>query len=211
MISRPSETCFFCRYRYLFLCNEGNSIALQLFLFRLCFFSAAKEQTFNKTINENNKYFSSLFYTCVFHCFEFLCVLLYFLFVGGVRAHNRYEQGLEDYEEAVARVDKLKEEQLRQQQSFGWRGLETALSFIETASNVWNKVSSESSRSHKASAPNEQSTMTETMLFDRQTTNDFATDINGMCVIHVYKCASAKHKKDKSDRENKDENTSIAI
>lgn len=69
--------------------------------------------------------------------------------------HYRYERGLEDYEEAVARVDKIKEQQ-KQQQAYGLSGLETALSFIETASNVWNKVSSEYDKSKSA----KQSTIT---------------------------------------------------
>lgn len=57
----------------------------------------------------------------------------------------RYEQGLEDYEEAVARVDKIKEDQQsqQQQQAYGLSGLQTALTLIETVSNVWNKVSNE--------------------------------------------------------------------
>lgn len=56
----------------------------------------------------------------------------------------RYEQGLEDYEEAVARVDKIKEDQQSQQQlAYGLSGLQTALTLIETVSNVWNKVSNE--------------------------------------------------------------------
>lgn len=99
---------------------------------------------------------------------------------------DRYEQGLEDYEEAVARVDKLKEQQ---QQSFGLRGLETVLSFIETASDVWNKVSSESSNGNSNSSArsykgwNEQPTMTLPYPNDRQTTNDFTSTINGM-----YRC-----------------------
>lgn len=53
----------------------------------------------------------------------------------------RYEQGLEDYEEAVARVDKIKEDQ--QRQAYGLSGLGTALTLIETVSNVWTKVSHE--------------------------------------------------------------------
>lgn len=42
----------------------------------------------------------------------------------------------------MARVDKIKEQQ-RQQQENGISGLDIALSLIETASNVWSKVSSE--------------------------------------------------------------------
>ncbi|XP_031623768.1 uncharacterized protein LOC116341055 [Contarinia nasturtii] len=55
---------------------------------------------------------------------------------------NRYEQGLEDYEEAVARVDKIKEEQ-QKQQAYGMSGFQTVLTLIETASDVWSKVSTE--------------------------------------------------------------------
>lgn len=54
----------------------------------------------------------------------------------------RYEQGLEDYEEAVARVDQMKEKQ-QAQQTYATSGLQTMLTLIETASNVWNKVSNE--------------------------------------------------------------------
>lgn len=53
--------------------------------------------------------------------------------------HCRYEQGLEDYEEAVARVDKMQEDQ----QTYAMGGLQTVLTLIETAGNVWNKVSHE--------------------------------------------------------------------
>lgn len=42
----------------------------------------------------------------------------------------------------MARVDKIKEQQ-QQQQAYGMGKLETVLSLIETASNVWNKVSTE--------------------------------------------------------------------
>lgn len=55
----------------------------------------------------------------------------------------RYEQGLEDYEEAVARVDKTREDQQNQQTYALLNGLKTALSLIETATSVWNKVSNE--------------------------------------------------------------------
>lgn len=53
---------------------------------------------------------------------------------------TRYEQGLEDYEEAVARVDKIKEAQRKQV----YGGLDTLLSLLSTAGDVWTKVSSES-------------------------------------------------------------------
>lgn len=53
---------------------------------------------------------------------------------------NRYEQGLEDYEEAVARVDKIKEAQRKQV----YGGLDTLLSLVSTAGEVWSKVSNES-------------------------------------------------------------------
>lgn len=81
----------------------------------------------------------------------------------------RYEQGLEDYEEAVARVDKIKDDQQRQhqqqqQQAYGLGGLETALTLIETVSNVWNKVSNEFEQ--------KQSTIAN-KSYDRPTANDF--------------------------------------
>lgn len=55
--------------------------------------------------------------------------------------NNRYEQGLEDYEEAVARVDKMKEEQ-KQKQIYS--GIVTIGSLFNTVNTVWNKVSAES-------------------------------------------------------------------
>lgn len=81
----------------------------------------------------------------------------------------RYEQGLEDYEEAVARVDKIKEQQ-RQQQANDMSGLDIALSLIETASNVWSKVSSE----YEQEPSTKQSTITDKS--NDGLTNDF--DIN---------------------------------
>lgn len=84
----------------------------------------------------------------------------------------RYEQGLEDYEEAVARVDKIKEDQQRQQQqAYGLSGLKTALTLIETVSNVWNKVSNE--------VEQKQSTIVNKSI-DRPVANDFdGNDQNG--------------------------------
>lgn len=76
--------------------------------------------------------------------------------------YQRYEQGLEDYEEAVARVDKIKEDQ-QKQQAYGMSGLQTMLTLIETASNVWNKVSNEYEQ--------KQSTITDKS--DDRPTNDF--------------------------------------
>lgn len=58
--------------------------------------------------------------------------------------------GLEDYEEAVARVDKMKEDQQRKQ---SYSGLEAVVSLFDTANNVWHKVSSES-RMAKSNARN---------------------------------------------------------
>lgn len=49
--------------------------------------------------------------------------------------------GLEDYEEAVARVDKMKEDQLRKQ---SFNGLAAIASLFSTANTVWHNVSSES-------------------------------------------------------------------
>lgn len=77
----------------------------------------------------------------------------------------RYEQGLEDYEEAVARVDKIKgDQQKQQQQAYGLSGLETVLTLIETVSNVWNKVSNEFEQ--------KQSTI-DNKSNDRRAANDF--------------------------------------
>lgn len=84
--------------------------------------------------NENNKCSVSVF-LLLFLSLRFESMWMWFIYY-------RYEQGLEDYEEAVARVEKMKEEQ-KKQQSYGLSGLETVLSLIETAGNVWNKVSSE--------------------------------------------------------------------
>lgn len=58
---------------------------------------------------------------------------------------HRYEQGLEDYEEAVARVDKVKEEQ-QQQIVNGWTSLYAIFNFLH---NAWAK-SPEESRSLQA-------------------------------------------------------------
>lgn len=52
---------------------------------------------------------------------------------------SRYEQGLEDYEEAVARVDKMKEQQ--QEDAFG--GWSNILSLFSVLNSAWNKVSTE--------------------------------------------------------------------
>lgn len=83
----------------------------------------------------------------------------------------RYEQGLEDYEEAVARVDKIKEDQQKQQQTYDLSGFETALSFIETVSNVWNKVSNEFEQKQSTIANKSN---------DNPTANDFdGNDQNG--------------------------------
>lgn len=83
----------------------------------------------------------------------------------------RYEQGLEDYEEAVARVDKIKEDQ--RQQAYGSSGLETALTLIETVSNVWNKVSNEFEQKQSTIANKSNSN-------DRRAANDFdGIDQNG--------------------------------
>lgn len=59
--------------------------------------------------------------------------------------------GLEDYEEAVARVDKMKEDQQRKQT---FNGLEAVASLFNTANTVWHKVSAES-RMAKGSSRNE--------------------------------------------------------
>lgn len=52
---------------------------------------------------------------------------------------SRYEQGLEDYEEAVARVDKMKEQQ--QEDALG--GWSNILSLFSVLNSAWNKVSTE--------------------------------------------------------------------
>lgn len=91
----------------------------------------------------------------------------------------RYEQGLEDYEEAVARVDKIKEEQ-QKQQAYGMGGLNSVLSLIETASNVWHKVSTEFEQ--------KQSTITDKS--NDRPTNDFDSnnDKSGKFALraHIY-------------------------
>lgn len=52
----------------------------------------------------------------------------------------RYEQGFEDYEEAVARVDKIKEDrQRRSMDSFSQ--ISAALQMFSVLSTAWNKVS----------------------------------------------------------------------
>lgn len=70
--------------------------------------------------------------------------------------------GLEDYEEAVARVDKMKEDQQRKQ---SLNGLEAIVSLFDTANTVWHKVSA-NSRMVKSDLRNESAnamTMHETL------------------------------------------------
>lgn len=70
--------------------------------------------------------------------------------------------GLEDYEEAVARVDKMKEDQQRKQ---SLNGLEAIASLFDTANTVWHKVSA-NSRMVKSDLRNESAnamTMHETL------------------------------------------------
>lgn len=52
----------------------------------------------------------------------------------------RYEQGLEDYDEAVSRVEKMKEEQ-RAKANLG--RMETVVSLLDTVHDVWTKVGAE--------------------------------------------------------------------
>lgn len=59
--------------------------------------------------------------------------------------------GLEDYEEAVARVDKIKEDQQRKQ---SLNGLDAIVSLFDTANTVWHNVSAES-RMAKSSSRNQ--------------------------------------------------------
>lgn len=65
------------------------------------------------------------------HLSRFSFVVLVFFLL----ARCRYEQGLEDYEEAVARVDKIKEDQ-QHAVSNGWSNLFAIFSFLH---NAWNK------------------------------------------------------------------------
>lgn len=106
------------------------------------------------------------------------------VYVAVVHEHNwcRYEQGLEDYEEAVARVDKIKENQQKQQQAYGVGRLQTALTLIETVSNVWNKVSNEFEQKQSTNADK---------THDRPTTNNFhdGNDQNGKS-----RCVKSKKK-----------------
>lgn len=99
----------------------------------------------------------------------------------------RYEQGLEDYEEAVARVDKMKEDQQKQQrqQAYGLGRLETALTLFETVSNVWNKVSNEFEQKQSTNADKS---------YDRPATNNFNDGQNGKsrCII-IYSMNNGQH------------------
>lgn len=67
----------------------------------------------------------------------------------------RYEQGLDDYDEAVARVDKLKEQQ-RGKQNFD--RLQSVVSLLDTANDVWKKVQTESNRRNATSGKSKSST-----------------------------------------------------
>lgn len=57
--------------------------------------------------------------------------------------NRRYEQGLDDYDEAVARVEKMKEEQRASESNT----FESIVSMLSTAYDVYSKLSAESSRS----------------------------------------------------------------
>lgn len=89
------------------------------------------------------------------------------MYLRHIQSRRRYEQGLDDYEEAVARVDKIKEEQ-QKQQAYGMSRLQTMLTLIETASNVWNKVSNDFEQ--------KQSTITDKS--DDRPTNDLSNSID---------------------------------
>lgn len=89
------------------------------------------------------------------------------MYLWHTQSRRRYEQGLDDYEEAVARVDKIKEEQ-QKQQAYGMSRLQTMLTLIETASNVWNKVSNDFEQ--------KQSTITDKS--DDRPTNDLSNSID---------------------------------
>lgn len=65
--------------------------------------------------------------------------------------------GLEDYEEAVARVDKMKEDQQRKQ---SFNGLEAIVSLFDTANTVWSKVSAEAKASQNRAHYNGANAMT---------------------------------------------------
>lgn len=80
----------------------------------------------------------------------------------------------------MARVEKIKEQQ-RQQQANGMSGLDIALSLIQTASNVWSKVSSE----YEQRPSTKQSTITDKS--NDGITNDFDTNNNNKNGTYRYR------------------------
>lgn len=93
-----------------------------------------------------------------------------------VRIVYRYEQGFEDYEEAVARVEKTKEDRQRRSAADSFSQISAALQMFSVLSTAWNQVSNARSM---VDEPQEHT------LFNNG--HDFVHNSTAMVVKHVLK------------------------